>query len=207
MTKNLSNATPACLRTHRADRPARFVDTPYGKIDDKVLPRLMRCVEEDGFAHADEAIEELSTLIKAIRGLRDEHLQRQAEEAKKLKQQLESSTNLTDSEVLNSAMREYIRTGDITCIAPAGRFKSPDEVKMWQPFTMADIKQVRGRTLIGNKTSNGRTLTFMVLADGVEAKPGRAVLRDDGEKVTQVFALGQDADFLSKNFNALYRGV
>ena len=201
-----SQAIPYNLRANRGDRPGEFIDTPQGKVLVQVERRLQNIILENGFDHYEDTIAELDVIKARVLALRKEHEAHVAARVQANKAKAPAVTVDEVTELMVSAMKEYIKTGDITTIVPNGRFTSPEERALWQRFTMVDITQVNGRTIHAVKTSNGKALSFMVLKQGVTAQKGKAVVLDDGQLITAVIQLGKDADTLSKTFNALYRG-
>lgn len=200
-----SQAIPYNLRANRGDRPGEWIDTPQGKVLVQVERRLQNIILENGFEHYEEALAELDIIKSRILTLRKEH---EAHIAARVQANKAVKAVTVDevTDLMIGAMKEYVKTGDITAIVPNGRFTSHEERALWQKFTMVDITQVNGRTIHALKTSNGKALAFMVAAQGVQATKGKAVVLDDGQLITAVIPLGKDADMLSKTFNALYRG-
>lgn len=202
-----SQAIPYNLRANRGDRPGEFIDTPQGKVLVQVERRLQNIILENGFDHYEETLAELDTIKARVVALRKEHEAHVASRVQANKAAATKAVTVDEvTDLMIDAMKEYVRTGDITAIVPNGRFTSPEERALWQRFTMVDITQVNGRTIHALKTSNGKALAFMVAAQGVQATKGKAVVLDDGALITAVIPLGKDADMLSKTFNALYRG-
>ena len=201
-----SQAIPFNLRANRGDRPGEFIDTPQGKVLVQVERRLQNIILENGFDHFQETIDELDTIKARVLALRKEHEARIASRVQAAKAKPAAVTVDEVTALMVEAMKEYVKTGDITTIVPNGRFTSQEERTLWQRFTMVDITQVNGRTIHAVKTSNGKALAFMVLKQGVTAQKGKAVVLDDGQLIVAVIPLGKDADMLSKTFNALYRG-
>lgn len=201
-----SQAIPYNLRANRGDRPGEFIDTPQGKVLVQVERRLQNIILENGFEHYEDTLAELDIIKARVLALRKEHEAHIASKVQAAKAKPQPVTQDEVTALMVDAMKEYVKSGDITTIVPNGRFTSPEERALWQRFTMVDITQVNGRTIHAVKTSNGKALSFMVAAQGVQATKGKAVVLDDGALITAVIPLGKDADMLSKTFNALYRG-
>lgn len=198
-----SQAIPYNLRANREARPGDFIQTEQGPVLIQVERRLQNIILENGFEHSAEAEKELDIIKARIQHLRAEYLKRVAAQKAKTKVTIASDDG---NDLLVEAMAEYINTGDITSIVPTGKFASNEERDVWRRFTMADITRVNGRTIHATKTSNGKPLGFVVAEKGVEAKPGKAAILDNGEIIVAVLPLGKDAELLSKTFNSLYRG-
>jgi len=205
----LNRATPHCLRAARDTRPGDWVKTPQGNVLRQVENRLQILVKQNKLAHIDEALKELSVIKERMLAL---HKAAQAPAPKLVKVSLPSLTvapaivpalSATDA-VLVQAMKEYLSTGDITAIVPNGKFTSQEERDLWQRFVMVDIQKVNGRTIKATKTSNGKAIPNAVLQVNVKAAPGKAVILDNG-LISAVMPLTDDADWLAKQFNALYR--
>ncbi len=203
----LSHATPYYLRALRNTRLPEWVDTPQGKILRQVENRLQQIlVEEKEVQNLPLIIAELDRIKARATALAKPAPKEQVQVPKKSKKAKEVS--LEESMIIT--MEQYIDTGDITHIVPEGAFSSAEEKKLWSYFTMADVKSVKGRTIVANKMSTGKPVDTMVLDKSVKVEPGceYALLQDPTgvrKVIIAAIPLGEDAPNLSRTFNSLYR--
>ena len=221
-----SQAIPYFLRAMRNTRPPEWINTPQGPILRQVESRLQTIfIEERQIESAGQAIEELERIIARIKALSQQAKQTHTRlvevkqpapvvaplkpaEAKKVLQPEAPKKSEMDEvyDLMIAALQQYIDTGDITSVVPAGYFTSSEESVLWSHFTVANISKVNGRTLHATKLSNNKPLNAVVMKPGIEAEPGKAaILQDENKLIIAVLPLGPEADELSRTFNALYR--
>lgn len=214
-----NQAIPYYLRAMRGTRPPQWVSTPQGDILRHVESRLQTIfTEERQFDILPDLIAELGRIAARAEAVVLDAKAKELEEVKRreaaertVKQpKLPEPTSTPEDEVYNllkAAMREYIKTGDITTVVPTGFFASKEEADIWSQYTMARITSIKGRTVHAMKLSKDVPLNAVVLKEGVTASVGKcAVLQDKNRLIIDVVMLPEkEADQLSRTFNALYR--
>lgn len=199
-----SQAIPFCLRSRRNAENEQWADTNQGDILLQVENRLQKIIEENGFAHYEEAIEELNIIAKRILTLRSEYVENQ-EFLVKQAQKGQAKSELSDADYLIEQMSLFVLTGDISHIVPDGQFSSKEEKDLWRHFTFVDIIQVNGKSVFSNKMSNNRQHPFSVNKSNNKAQIGYAAVLDDGKGLIAIIPVEQNAVMLSKAFGSLYR--
>lgn len=202
----LSHATPYYLRALRNTRLPEWVETPQGQILRQVENRLQQILVEEQDVHNLPLIIAELDRIKA----RATALAKTATKVQPAPKKPKKAKEVSLEESMIITMEQYIDTGDITHIVPEGAFSSAEEKKLWSYFTMADVKSVKGRTIVANKMSTGKPVDTMVLDKSVKVEPGceYALLQDPTgvrKVIIAAIPLGEDAPNLSRTFNSLYR--